>query len=556
MNIKKRILALTLVVITLLSLSGCSLLLRIASNIVVGDLAATDNRDKIVEFSKMDYERPDIDKLSELADDVRKLVDKGKVNNRLFEAINDFYECYSNYLTMSNIALIRSNADTSDDYYADEDAWCSGKSGEVQRILDDLLRYCANSDICDELDEEYFDGYLEENYADDSSLEYTDRIVELYAEESRLLSDYYALSVEMMSVDISDTDTWDGFNNDAAEIYIDLIKVRRELADEFGYDSYFDMEYETFGREYSADDLASYTAAIKKYMKPLYADAIDSGAVYSMYDLGSMAPERAFRKAKQCIVSLDPDLGDIMSYMEEYELFDISYDRNKIQNSYTVYLYDYDSPYLFVCPGKSKSDILTIAHEFGHFCDEYFNYNAGYSLDTAEMLSQGMEYMLISHLEDDRLRAELTDYKLIDELTLYIEQGCYSEFEHRAYELPDDELTVDNLNALFAEVADDYGFTLAYYEEYLNYIWIQISHMFEYPFYIISYCVSDSAAFNIYRKELEESGEGLEIYMDMIRDSASADFLDLIDEHDLPSPISGKTVRNIADTIREQLNIA
>lgn len=555
MNLGKRILCIILSIVMLLSLSGCSLILTtigIISDAIVDD---ADNRGDIVEFSDMEYERPKLSKMSELADEVRELVDDGESGNDFLIAYNEFYDEYLHYMTMANIALIRSNLDTTDDYYSDENDWCSEKSAEVERILDDLLRYCAESDIADDLDEAYFDGYLAENYSDGSSFEYTDKLVELYAEESRLVSEYYDINVEMAYTDISDSEAWDDFNERASEIYIELIKLRREIADEAGYDSYVEMAYEDFGREYLPEDIEDYTDAIKKYITPLYIDSLYSGVFFSAYDIGSMHPERSFKNVKACLTELDSRISEIMDFMEEYELFDIASDDNKIGNSYTTYLYDYDAPFMFVCPNSDKSDMLTIAHEFGHFCDEYLNYNAGYSLDTAEMLSQGMEYMLITHLDDEDLREELTEHKMVSVLSLYIDQGCYSEFEHRAYELSDDELTVDNLNALFAEVADDYGFSEAYYPEYLNYIWIQIPHMFEYPFYVISYCISDSAAFNIYALELEDEGSGLEVYMDLISDSAAADFLELIDQHGLPSPISAKTIKNIAKIIEKQLDL-
>lgn len=557
MSIKRRILAILLVVVMLLSASGCSLLFGVIRGID-GQLpnGRTDNRDKIVAFSELEYERPDIDEMSDLADDVRKLVDKGKVNDKLIGAYEEFYDAYAHYITMSNLALIRSNLDTSDEYYADEDAWCSSQSGEVERILDDLLRYCAKSDIADELDEEYFDGYLAENYGDDSSGEYTDEIVELYEQESELQTRYYELSTEMSEVSIRDTDKWDEFNAEAAEIYIDLIKVHRQLADEFGYESYYEMAYEDFGRDYSAEDTEDYVNAIKKYMVPLYKAAIEDGSLYDRYDIGTMRPQRSFKTVKNCVSDMNDTLAEIMEFMSEYEMYDVSSSSDKFEGSYTTYLYDVDSPYMLVSPSCDKSDILTIVHEFGHFCDMYSNYNAGYSLDTSEMMSQGLEYLLLCYLDDEDLAEELREYKLLDDLSLYAMQGCYSEFEHRAYALPDEELTVENINALFLEVAEEYGLTDMYYPEYLNYIWIQIFHLFEYPFYVISYCISDSAAFNIYMEELSDSGSGLDIYMEIVTDSASDDFLALIKQHDLPSPLSAKTIKNIAKTIEDELGIA
>ena len=557
MSIKRRILAILLVVVMLLSVSGCSLLFGIIRGID-GQMpnGVTDNRDKIVAFSELEYERPDIDEISDLADDVRKLVDKGKVNDKLIGAYEEFYDAYAHYITMSNLALIRSNLVTSDEYYDDGDAWCSSQSGEVERILDDLLRYCAKSDIADELDEEYFDGYLAENYGDDSSGEYTDEIVELYEQESELQTRYYELSTEMSEVSIRDTDKWDEFNAEAAEIYIDLIKLHRQLADEFGYESYYEMAYEDFGRDYSAEDTEDYVNAIKKYMVPLYKAAIEDGSLYDRYDIGTMRPQRSFRTVKNCVSDMNDTLAEIMEFMSEYEMYDVSSSSDKFEGSYTTYLYDVDSPYMLVSPSGNKRDILTIVHEFCHFCDMYSNYYAGYNLDTAEMMSQGVEYLLLCYLDDEDLAEELREYKLLDDLSLYAMQGCYSEFEHRAYALPDEELTVENINALFLEVAEEYGLTDMYYPEYLNYIWIQIFHLFEYPFYVISYCISDSAAFNIYMEELSDSGSGLDIYMEIVTDSASDDFLAIIKQHDLPSPLSAKTIKNIAKTIEDELGIA
>ena len=410
--------------------------------------------------------------------------------------------------------------------------------------------------LADELDEEYFDGYLAENYGDDSSGEYTDEIVELYEQESELQTRYYELSTEMSEVSIRDTDKWDEFNAEAAEIYIDLIKVHRQLADEFGYESYYEMAYEDFGRDYSAEDTEGYVNAIKKYMVPLYKAAIEDGSLYDRYDIGTMRPQRSFRTVKNCVSDMNDTLAEIMEFMSEYEMYDVSSSSDKFEGSYTTYLYDVDSPYMLVSPSGDKSDILTIVHEFGHFCDMYSNYNAGYSLDTAEMMSQGLEYLLLCYLDDEDLAEELREYKLLDDLSLYAMQGCYSEFEHRAYDLPDEELTVENINALFLEVAEEYGLTDMYYPEYLNYIWIQIFHLFEYPFYVISYCISDSAAFNIYMEELSDSGSGLDIYMEIVTDSASDDFLAIIKQHDLPSPLSAKTIKNIAKTIEDELGIA
>ena len=57
-------------------------------------------------------------------------------------------------------------------------------------------------------------------------------------------------------------------------------------------------------------------------------------------------------------------------------------------------------------------------------------------------------------------------------------------------------------------------------------------------------------------EELSDSGSGLDIYMEIVTDSASDDFLAIIKQHDLPSPLSAKTIKNIAKTIEDELGIA
>ena len=199
-------------------------------------------------------------------------------------------------------------------------------------------------------------------------------------------------------------------------------------------------------------------------------------------------------------------------------------------------------PYLFSKTYGFSDDILTVWHEFGHFVDNYTNYGLGISNDSAEMFSQGMEYMLLEHIDDEELAAELTRFKMLDALYLYVSQLSFNEFEERVYELSDAELTVENVNSVYAEVAAEYGYADDYDADLLPYLWIDISHLFEQPFYVISYCVSDSAAFELYNLELDSPGSGLEAYLDLVDVSDEYGFLELLEGAPLPSPSTAETV--------------
>ena len=85
-----------------------------------------------------------------------------------------------------------------------------------------------------------------------------------------------------------------------------------------------------------------------------------------------------------------------MQFMKSSGLYDISGSDSKRDSSYVTYLDDYDVPYLFSKTYGYSDDVLTVGHEFGHFVDYYINYGFDMSNDSAELFSQGMEYMLCS----------------------------------------------------------------------------------------------------------------------------------------------------------------
>lgn len=126
--------------------------------------------------------------------------------------------------------------------------------------------------------------------------------------------------------------------------------------------------------------------------------------------------------------------------------------------SYTTYLESYEMPYIYISPEGTLADLLTAAHEYGHFVDGYVNCNQTFSIDCSEVFSQALEYLTLGSTSLGFARAaELRQYKLYDSLETFLTQACYYAFECKAYALPDSELTVGKLNELFAECCVDFG---------------------------------------------------------------------------------------------------
>lgn len=558
MQLKKRLTALLLALTMLVSLCGCDIydVYDIYDAFFAEDdksaaelISKTGNggRDNIVSFDEMEYKRPDIDALKAKAQDVEDLLGNFfKVKDVIIE-LDKFVDLYNNFYTMMNLACVRYDMDTRDEFYFEEYSYCTEAAGDVEYLTDELLLDCSNSSMCDYLDKHFFGGLLTEQYSVTDGTGYTpsDELAELERKEAELENDYSELYAKY-SGDF-DSGKFKKPNEEIARIYIELIKLRHDIAEQRNMKSYEELAYLDNGRDYTAADLDGYIKAIKQYIVPLYKKA-DSKKMYDRSLVSAMSPKTALSTVTGTVEGLNKDIDEALGYMLKYKLYDTGMSDNKYDQSYVLYLNDYDSPFLFCSPSGYSDTVLTIVHEFGHYVDGYLNYGLNDSIDTSEVFSQGMEYLLLCNMDD---AGQLTRYKMLDELELYAYQACLNEFEHQAYALDEKELTVETLNSLYSELLKEYGLT----DDYKGLDWISVTHLFTSPFYVISYCVSDSAAFELYNMELKKSGSGLEMYMKLLEESTSYDFLDLLEECGMSSAISADTVKEIAATLADKLDL-
>ena len=338
---------------------------------------------------------------------------------------------------------------------------------------------CSNSSMCDYLDKHFFDGLLEEQYSVTDGTGYTpsDELAELERMEAELESDYSELYADYS--DDFDNGRFKKQNSEIGKIYIELIKLRHDIAEQRNMKSYEELAYLDNGRDYTAADLDGYIEAIKQFIVPLYKKA-DSKKMYDRSLVSAMSPKTALSTVTGTMEGLNKDIDEALGYMLKYKLYDTGMSDSKYDQSYVLYLNDYDSPFLFCSPSGYSDTVLTIVHEFGHYVDGYLNYGLNDSVDTSEVFSQGMEYLLLCNMDDVE---QLTRYKMLDELELYAYQACLNEFEHQAYAMDEKELTVKGLNSLYSELLKEYGLT----DDYKGLDWISVTHLFTSPFYVISY---------------------------------------------------------------------
>ena len=503
--------------------------------------------DEIPHFDDMVYERPQaaLDDIERNLARLEKAFESGASFRAVKRLLDRCYEDYCHFDTMYCLAEIRSCCDMSDGYYAAELAWCLDAYYDLQDLMEEMYYLCGGSPMAERLERDYFwEGFAGE-YADASLSIYNEESLALMHRESALLSEYRELTASPgvtldngREVDLygylagaGEEEYWEAlmayyrqYNAEMSRIYIELVKTRRELAAVLGYDSYEEMAYaDSFERDYTPEQAARYLSDVREHIVPMGGEV-----------------EEAFR------------------FMEHYELFDVSLSENKAGKSFQTYLSDYNAPYVFVNPYGDDSDVLSFAHEFGHFVDAYVNYNASESIDVAELFSQAMEYLMLDYaggaLPEERLE-NLRRLKWLDTLELYAQQASFADFERAVYAADPTELDADFLNELSLQVAVDYGYYDGYSEDYYALSWIDIVHFFEQPFYVVSYPVSNDLALQIWELEQSEPGAGLQKYLEALPRDYDG-MIATAEAAGLESPFAPGRVARAAEDLRRNLALS
>ena len=533
--------------------------------------------DEIPHFDDMVYERPQaaLDDIERNLARLEKAFESGASFRAVTRLLDRCYEDYCHFDTMYCLAEIRSCRDMSDGYYAAELAWCLDAYYDLQDLMEEMYYLCGGSPMAERLERDYFwEGFAGE-YADASLSIYNEESLALMHRESALLSEYRELTASPgvtldngREVDLygylagaGEEEYWEAlmayyrqYNAEMSRIYIELVKTRRELAAVLGYDSYEEMAYaDSFERDYTPEQAARYLSDVREHIVPLYEE-LDDWAV----DYPWLEEEELVEILRRGTEAMGGEVEEAFRFMEHYELFDVSLSENKAGKSFQTYLSDYNAPFVFVDPYGDDSDVLSFAHEFGHFVDAYVNYNASESIDVAELFSQAMEYLMLDYaggaLPEERLE-NLRRLKWLDTLELYAQQASFADFERAVYAADPTELDADFLNELSLQVAVDYGYYDGYSEDYYALSWIDIVHFFEQPFYVVSYPVSNDLALQIWELEQSEPGAGLQKYLEALPRDYDG-MIATAEAAGLESPFAPGRVARAAEDLRRNLALS
>ena len=532
-KLKIRLIALFLSLCMLLS--GCNLLEKTG---LLDLMHQVQTEAYAVPYADMEYVRPDPDALQTALDTCMESADAedfSVLEENLYAYMTLYHDFYTNY----SLADIRYCCDMTDIYWTDEYNYCLEYSNQVSAGIDQLMYVLADSPHREILEteeyygEDYFDDYEGESIWDKT-------FTALMDEETLLITEYYDLSSQL--VDSTDTGA---IHTRMADLLAELIALRQRIAAYTGYKSFHQFAYDFYyARDYSPKQEAEYLQQVKQELVPLYEQI--SNTANSDLQIDYTGEKATYAYVREMAQAMGGTVKDAFDLMDIAGLYDITYSENKYNASFEVYLTSYDEPFIFMNPTGTTNDHLTFAHEFGHFCNDYASYGSLAGIDVAEIFSQGMEYLSLFYCEDTEM---LTEIKMVDSLSVFVEQSAYAEFERRAYELKGDALTGENLTTLFGDVAMEFGFG----DLGANKIFFtQITHFYTNPMYVFSYVVSNDAALQLYQLEQTEAGAGLAA-LEANLATTETTFLAFLQSAQLDSPFTDGRVKSIRATFENIL---
>lgn len=467
----------------------------------------------------------------------------GEAEQALRESVLDLYTKYI-------IAEVSYDRDPSDEAAADADDIAYSGFTAGSDLYWEAMHAVSVSASSHLLDDSFEDWQIRQFAEYTAHSEEADRLA---GREGKLLKEYYLLAAD------PSPDT-----RKIGETYAQLVNVRRQIAQEAGYDSYADYCYDLFyNREYTPESAEHIWNLTKKYFVPIvrkYAGAVGEAAAEAgwMGDI-DCSEEAIFSAMEKVLPRISPDLSYVFDYMRLYGLFDLSDESRRMDTGYTTLLYSCNEPFIFVKLDGSYYDYSTMFHEFGHFTNYWSNTSDlifGFpDNDMAEVQSQSLELLATTfypELFGEEYGRAVADDLVMNIIYSVVDGAMYDEFQQKVF-AEEGDLTPRRLSEIYTGLQREYGYDEGDSGNY----WMFVEHNFSQPFYYISYAVSALPALELLAISEEDFAEAADIFMKAVAvDNEYYYFSEGVEKAGFSDPFDENNAAGIAASLEEYFESA
>lgn len=554
-------------------------------------------------FNDYQYERPDIEKVSQTFDRLIsdfKNADSENEQSRIIEEVN---KLRSNFETMSVLVSIRYTINTNDEFYSSEMEYID----EIEPLYDvkeiEFYKALISSKFKDQLKERWGSHLFD--IAETEIKVLNDTIVGEKQKENKLITEYSRLKASAKIVfdgeeknlsqmqpyiESNDRETrkkaWEATSNfyleneeKFDEIYDKLVKLRHQMAIKLGYENFVQLGYDRLGRtDYNAEMVKGYREQVYTSLVPLASELrkrqakrlkLDSLKYYDdflNFTSGNPTPKGEpdwiVEQGKNMYKEMSTETDEFFNYMLNNDLMDLVAKKGKDSGGYCSFISEYKSPFIFSNFNGTSGDVDVLTHEAGHAFQVYRSRNQKMpeyvwpTLEACEIHSMSMEFFAWPWMESF-FKEDVDKYKFshLSSSLIFIPYGVsVDEFQHFVYENP--EASPKERKAKWREIERKYLPHRDYEDnEFLEAggFWFRQGHIFSSPFYYIDYTLAQVSAFEFWNKSNMNRDNAWNDYLRLCDAGGSRSYLELVKLADLQNPFIDGSIRKIVGPVSEYL---
>lgn len=554
-----------------------------------------------MKFCDMQYERVDLEQVKSDFEGLMESLEKAGGPEELKEVHKKYYDVVRHIETMANITSIRRDGNTKDAFYGGEQEYYDRIQPEIENLKNQYKLKLYDSKYKAEIKQ--WIGEVAFKDIELSLKAFDARIIGLVQEENALITQYDNLIAgakivfkgEELNLSLlrkylvsndratrreaheKETEFFLSIEAELDAIYDKLVKNRTEQAKQMGYENYVELAYYRMGRNcYDKDMVESFRQQVKQYLVPLAEKMheerrkrlglerlsfVDQDVFFPEGNPEpNGSPEEILLAGEKMYRELSTETNEFFDFMRKNELFDVLGRKEKKSGGYLQTIPDYKSPFIFANFNGTSGDVDVMTHECGHGFQAYLVRNMEImehqeiKMETAEVHSMSMEFFTEPYMElffgdrtEDYVKMHLEDS------VIFIPYGCMvDEFQHRVYEKP--QMTPKERKDVWLELESVYRPHMNYEDDKFfgrGGRWQKQSHIYDYPFYYIDYCLAMTCALQFKVKMDEDYSVAWDSYVAFCKASASGYFVDMIKDAKLDSPFQEGTIKEIVDKLQK-----
>ena len=555
-------------------------------------------------FSEIPYERVDLLARKAQAEElIRRLRGAGSFEELEQVILEDHALEQNGLMTMRNLAQIRRDIDTRDEFYDAETKFYSRELPKYQHLSQEWTKALLESPFREELERKY--GGVALLNAEIRNRTFKPELVEDLQKESELVNQYTkliasaqiefdgkTLTISQMAPYKLSTDdeirraawraegTW--FRDNGKEldrIYDELVALRDGMGRKLGHKGYTQLGYDRMQRNcYTEKDVEQFRMAVQQdivplckriYMEQAKRMGFEFPLSFADKDLAFPSgnpkpvggPADILAGADRFFGELSPETAEFWARMRAMEMMDVESKPGKAAGGYCTGVPSVKMPFIFSNFNGTAHDAKVITHEAGHAFATYLNRDRVMGMlpgmEACEVHSMSMEFFA-----DDRAElffgkdADKARYShLAERLNLIAYGTMVDHFQHVIYEYP--EFSPKERHMVWQELLGLYmpwirPDDIPFYGQ--GHGWQRQSHIYRMPFYYIDYCLAQAVALQFWVRIQEDRDAAWKTYMDYTRLGGTLVFTDLLAEAGLNSPFDAQALRSVARKVKDYLD--